>query len=103
MAKKEKNTRIVYIDQGNIDIYNSLPPNEFKEFFMAYLNYKVGDNVNPDSFSSPLVYSLFKTYQPKIDYNESKWDERSKTSPQNGKKGGRPKGNRNSDSMTGKN
>jgi hypothetical protein len=89
--KKEKNTRLVYIDKSNIDIYDSLPPNEFKELFMAYFTYKVGDEITADRFSNPLVFSLFKTYQPKIDYNENKWDKRSETSVNNGKKGGRPK------------
>ena len=60
---------------------------------MKYFTYKVGDDVKIEDFTNPLVFSLFKTFQEKIDYNENKWDKRSITSKENGKKGGRPKNN----------
>ena len=88
---EEKNTRIFYRDKQNVEIYESLPPEDFKEFWMKYITYNVGDKVEITDFKSPLVYALFKSFQPKIDYNETKWDKRKETSKENGKKGGRPK------------
>lgn len=87
----EKNTRIFYRDKQNVEIYESLPPEDFKEFWIKYITYNVGDKVEITDFKSPVVYALFKSFQPKIDYNEAKWDKRKETSPENGKKGGRPK------------
>lgn len=80
MAKKKENksTRLVYVDKNNIETYESLEPNEFKEFFMKYFTYKYGDKVEKSDFSNPLLYALFNQYKSKIDANEEKWFEKSK-------------------------
>lgn len=85
-----KNTRLVYTDEMNINIYKSLPDKDFKEFMMAYLTYKKGDDIE-GMFTSLLAKTLFMTYISKIEYNEDKWEKRAKASKENGKKGGRPK------------
>lgn len=85
-----KNTRLVYTDEMNLNIYRSLPDKDFKEFMMAYLTYQKGDNID-SMFTSLLAKTLFMTYISKIEYNESKWEKRAKANQENGKKGGRPK------------
>lgn len=85
-----KNTRLVYTDEMNINIYKSLPDKDFKEFMMAYLTYKKGDDID-SMFTNPIVASLFRVFSQKIEYNEDKWEKRAKASKENGKKGGRPK------------
>lgn len=91
MGKKEKNTRLVYKDEKNLKIYQALSAEDFKEFFMKYLSYKVGDDVEITDFSSPSLYGLFMMYKDKIDYNETKWKRQAEANKENGKKGGRPK------------
>ena len=88
MAKK--NTRLVYTDENNLNIYRSLPDKDFKEFMMAYLTYQKGDDID-SMFTSLLAKTLFMTYISKIEYNEDKWEKRAKANQENGKKGGRPK------------
>ena len=58
---------------------------------MKYFKYRSGDTVNSTDFSNPLLFSIFKLYQSKIDANENKWLKKAKTAAENGKKGGRPK------------
>lgn len=87
-----KNTRLIYTDENNLNIYRSLPEKDFKEFMMAYLTYKKGDNID-DMFTSLTAKLLFMTYISKIEYNEDKWEKRAKVNQENGKKGGRPKKN----------
>lgn len=87
-----KNTRLVYTDEINLNIYRSLPAEDFKEFMMAYLTYQKGDNID-SMFTSLLSKTLFMTYISKIEYNEDKWEKRAKANQENGKKGGRPKKN----------
>lgn len=88
-----KNTRLVYIDKKNLDVYNGLDPEEFKEFFMKYFTYQLGDNVEKSDFSSSALFSLFKSYkEEKIDPNEEKYEEIAKRNKENGKKSmGRPR------------
>ena len=87
-----KNTRLVYIDKKNLDVYRGLEPEQFKEFFMNYFTYQLGDNVEVGDFSNSALYALFKMYQEKIDINEKRWKEREKTNQENGKKSmGRPR------------
>lgn len=38
----QKNTRLVYVDDINLKIYQSLPDKDFKEFMMVYLTYQKG-------------------------------------------------------------
>lgn len=75
---KLKNTRLIYNDKQNLETYESLPPEQFKELFMKMLTYKLGETVSQSDFSNPLIYALFKVYQSKIDYNETKWNETSR-------------------------
>lgn len=91
MGKKEKNTRLFYKDEKNLKIYQALSAEDFKEFFMRYLSYKVGDDIEITDFSSPSLYGLFMMYKDKIDYNETKWKRQAEVNKENGKKGGRPK------------
>ena len=90
-SRKIKNTRLVYNDEKNLKIYQALSPEDFKEFFMAYLTYNVGNNIEVTDFSSASLYGLFMMYKDKIDYNETKWLNSGNASRENGKKGGRPK------------
>ena len=90
-SRKIKNTRLVYNDEKNLKVYQALPVEEFKEFFMAYLTYNVGDNIEVTDFSSASLYGLFMQFKDKIDYNEEKWEKQAAAKRENGKKGGRPK------------
>lgn len=90
---KTKNTRLVYTDEKNLKAYESLPAEDFKEFFMTYLTYQDGDDVSK-TISNPFVQTLFMAaYADKIKYNEEKWENRAKSNKENGKKGGRPRKN----------
>ena len=91
---KEKNTRLVYTDDKNLKIYQSLPDKDFKEFFMTYLTYEIGDDVSK-TISNPYLQTMFMAaYADKIKYNEEKWERKAKANRENGKKGGRkPKNN----------
>lgn len=86
-----KNTRLVYNDEKNLKIYQSLSPEDFKEFFMAYFTYKPGQDPQITDFTNPLLYTVFLEYKDKIDYNEEKWERQAAAKRENGKKGGRPK------------
>lgn len=85
-----KNTRLVYTDETNLAVYRSLPEKDFKEFMMAYLTYKKGDDID-SMFTNPIVASLFRVFSQKIEYNEDKWEKQAQARRENGKKGGRPK------------
>lgn len=87
---QKKNTRLIYIDEKNLQSYRTLKPEDFKEFMMAYLTYQPGDDMS-SCFTNEYVYTLFLQYQDKIDYNESKWEKKANANRENGKKGGRPK------------
>lgn len=91
---KTKNTRLVYTDDKNLKIYQSLPDKDFKEFFMTYLTYEIGDDVSK-TISNPYLQTMFMAaYADKINYNEEKWERKAKANRENGKKGGRkPKNN----------
>lgn len=87
---KTKNTRLVYTDDKNLNIYQSLPDKDFKEFFMTYLTYEIGDDVSK-TISNPYLQTMFMAaYADKIKYNEEKWERKAKANRENGKKGGRP-------------
>ena len=87
---KTKNTRLVYTDDKNLKIYQSLPDKDFKEFFMTYLTYEIGDDVSK-TISNPYLQTMFMAaYADKINYNEEKWERKAKANRENGKKGGRP-------------
>lgn len=87
---KTKSTRLVYTDEQNLAILRSLPEKDFKEFMMTYLTYQKGMDVS-GNFTNPLVYTLFLTFIPKIEYNEDKWEKKAQINRENGKKGGRPR------------
>ena len=90
---KTKNTRLVYTDEKNLKAYESLPAEDFKEFFMTYFTYQDGDDVSK-TISNPFVQALFMAaYADKIKYNEEKWERKAKANKENGKKGGRPRKN----------
>ena len=90
---KTKNTRLVYTDEKNLKAYESLPAEDFKEFFMTYFTYQDGDDVSK-TISNPFVQTLFMAaYADKIKHNEEKWENRAKANKENGKKGGRPRKN----------
>ena len=90
---KTKNTRLVYTDEKNLKAYESLPAEDFKEFFMTYLTYQDGDDVSK-TISNPFVQTLFMAaYADKITHNEKKWEDAAEKRRENGKKGGRPKKN----------
>lgn len=90
---KTKNTRLVYTDEKNLKAYESLPAEDFKEFFMTYFTYQDGDDVSK-TISNPFVQTLFMAaYADKIKYNEEKWERKAKANKENGKKGGRPRKN----------
>ena len=87
---KTKNTRLVYTDDKNLKIYQSLPDKDFKEFFMTYLTYEIGDDISK-TISNPYLQTMFMAaYADKIKYNEEKWERKAKANRENGKKGGRP-------------
>ena len=87
---KTKNTRLVYTDDKNLKIYQSLPDKDFKELFMTYLTYEIADDVSK-TISNPYLQTMFMAaYADKIKYNEEKWERKAKANRENGKKGGRP-------------
>lgn len=83
--------KLVYTDEQDLRIYESLPSTDFKEFFMAYFKYKKGDKVEPTDFTNPVTFALFNSYIPKLDKNEDTYNKKVQASKENGKKGGRPK------------
>lgn len=85
-----KNTRLVYTDETNLSIYRSLPDKDFKEFMMAYLTYKKGDDID-SMFTSLMAKIAFLSVVPKIEHNEEKWEKQAQANKENGRKGGRPK------------
>ena len=81
---KTKNTRLVYTDEKNLKAYESLPAEDFKEFFMTYFTYQDGDDVSK-TISNPFVQTLFMAaYADKIKHNEEKWENRAKANRENG-------------------
>lgn len=83
--------KLVYTDEQDLRIYESLPPTDFKEFFMAYFKYKKGNKVELTDFTNPVTFALFNSYIPKLDKNEDTYNKKVQASKENGKKGGRPK------------
>lgn len=79
--------KIVYTEENDLRIYESMPAADFKEFFMAYFKYRKGDKVAVNDFSSPMTFALFTSYIPKLDNMENNYNKR----VANGKKGGRPR------------
>lgn len=85
--------KIVYTEDNDLRIYESMPDADFKEFFMAYFKYRKGDKVTVNDFSSPMTFALFTSYIPKLDNMENNYNKR----VANGKKGGRPRKDETSD------
>jgi hypothetical protein len=83
--------KLVYTDEQDLRIYESLPSADFKEFFMAYFKYKKGDKVELTDFTNPVTFALFNSYIPKLDKNEDTYNKKVQANKENGKKGGRPK------------
>lgn len=83
--------KIVYTNVEDLRTYESLPPNDFKEFFMAYFKYRKGDRVEVTDFTNPVTFALFNSYIPKLDKNEDTYNKKVNANRENGKKGGRPK------------
>ena len=83
--------KIVYTDEQDLRIYESLPPTDFKEFFMAYFKYNKGEKVEVTDFTNPITYALFNSYIPKLDKMEDNYNKKANANRENGKKGGRPK------------
>lgn len=83
--------KLVYTDEQDLRIYESLPSTDFKEFFMAYFKYKKGDKVELTDFTNPVTFALFNSYIPKLDKNEDTYNKKVQANKENGKKGGRPK------------
>lgn len=83
--------KLVYTEQNDLRIYESMPANDFKEFFMAYFKYKKGDKINIDDFTNPMTFAMFCQYIPKLDKMEDSYNKKVQVNKENGKKGGRPK------------
>ena len=83
--------KLVYTDEQDLRIYESLPSTDFKEFFMVYFKYKKGDKVELTDFTNPVTFALFNSYIPKLDKNEDTYNKKVQASKENGKKGGRPR------------
>ena len=72
-------------------MYEAMPAEDFKEFFLKYLTYKLGDNVEITDFKNPMAYAMFMGEKVNIDKNEEKWERRAAVNRENGKNGGRPR------------
>ena len=83
--------KLVYTEENDLKTYESLPPNDFKEFFMAYFKYNKGDKIDITDFTNPITFALFNSYIPKLDKNEDTYNKKVNANRENGKKGGRPK------------
>lgn len=88
--KSEKNTRLLYNDDKHIAMYKAMPAEQFKEFMIALLEYKYGDEAYIETIQDPMVKALFISEKVQIDKNEEKWEEKRRKMSENGKKGGRP-------------
>lgn len=83
--------KLVYTEENDLRIYESMPDADFKEFFMAYFKYKKGDKVNINDFTNPMTFAMFCQYIPKLDKMEDNYNKKTAANRENGKKGGRPK------------
>ena len=83
--------KLVYTEENDLRIYESMPDADFKEFFMAYFKYKKGDKVNISDFTNPMTFAMFCQYIPKLDKMEDNYNKKTAANRENGKKGGRPK------------
>ena len=73
-------------------MYEAMPAEDFKEFFIKYLTYKLGDKVEISDFKNPMAYAMFMGEKVNIDKNEEKWERRAEINRQNGSKSkGRPR------------
>ena len=86
-----KNTRLIYKDDQHLAMYKAMPPEQFKMFMMAVLEYQYGDEEFANTIQDPMVKALFLAEKQHIDFNEDKWLRQAKQAQENGKKGGRPK------------
>ena len=87
-----KNTRLLYTDEAHIKMYEAMPCEQFKEFMLAVLKYKYGDDSILDTIQDPMVKALFMAEKQHIDFNEKKWAERAEIARNNGAKSkGRPR------------
>lgn len=59
-------------------MFKAMPPEDLKEFIIKYLTYNIGDEISVKDFTNPMTYAFFKQEQSKIDYNETKWENKSK-------------------------
>jgi hypothetical protein len=83
--------KLVYTEENDLRIYESMPLQDFKEFFMAYFKYNKGDNVEISDFTNPMTFAIFCQYIPKLDKMEENYKKKAAANRENGKKGGRPK------------
>ena len=86
-----KNTRLIYTDKEHIEMCKAMPAEQFKEYMLAIMEYRYGDDSVVESIKDPMVKALFISEKSRIDFNEKKWADRAKVSRENGKSGGRPK------------
>lgn len=89
--------KLVYTEENDLRIYESMPDADFKEFFMAYFKYKKGDKVNISDFTNPMTFAMFCQYIPKLDKMEDNYNKKTAANRENGKKGGRPRKDETSD------
>lgn len=68
-------------------MYEAMPPEQFKELFMAMLSYK-GEDMD---IKDPMVKALFAKEKVEIDRNEAEYERIRKIRQENGKKGGEAK------------
>lgn len=83
--------KLVYTDENDLRIYESMPLQDFKEFFMAYFKYNKGDKVEISDFTNPMTFAMFCQYIPKLDNMEENYKKKAAANRENGKKGGRPR------------
>ena len=83
--------KVVYTEENDLRIYESMPAADFKEFFMAYFKYRKGDKVNISDFTNPMTFAMFCQYIPKLDKMEDNYNKKTAANRENGKKGGRPR------------
>lgn len=80
----EKKTLMLYQDYR--DMFEVLDPADAKDLLMALFKYNVGEDVSLEG--APMaVFALIKN---QMDRDQKKYEERAKTSRENGKRGGRP-------------
>lgn len=69
------NSKYISTTENNMKLFQSLPAEDFKEFFMKYLTYRKGDRVNISDFTNPLIYAIFTSFIPTLDKMEDKYND----------------------------